>query len=906
MTTRSARSALAASSTLALLLSLSACSSSKGPAGPTGPAGTSTGTVSGTVVDAVAGGALAGVAVTISDTGGATLATAQTDGNGSFTASAPAGIVYVDLARQYYTSPGHLLVGVLAGKTVTVSASLSESALGWPSVTLAAPGDDVGYGATVPLVATASDPNGDALTFSWENVTSPALGAVSGSGANGTLTTPTMSAAFGWRADLANPGQFVSGYSVPDRFGIVPITADTRGQVTATVTVTDGRGGSGSASVTVSAASAVGDQRTVAIGTRLYLDSGHDAGNAWTLTTVPSGLSGSLSDPTARTPSLVLAQPGTYVASEGGNAVTVFAGTWLGVIAGGTGDAPTVDSTCLVCHTSGPAPIAEDEFTPWLGTGHATVFTRGIDGQLGPAYGAACIGCHAVGYDPGVASGGFDDLAAAQGWSFPSTLAAGNWADLVAGAPTVARMANVQCESCHGPQSSDAHMATDVFDPTLGNQHRPFVSPRISYSAEACGTCHAAGAYHIYSEWATASPPEVDGLVMAHSNRADALLATTASGLNSSCGRCHTAQGYTLYVSALAQGHVALDTNDARLKLQLKDVTPANAEPVTCVACHDPHDSTNPHQLRVYGSTPLLPSGFAAYGLGEGAICVTCHNSRNGAQNGSLALTYLHEDGETYNSGNPTGYSVPHQSTQGDVFAGHNAYFLGAASPMTSKHAAVEDGCVGCHMTLQPRTFLSGGTVKRSGHLFRILDEDQTTLCASCHGPSVDGGGIQGLVQAELAALASKLGKAAAAKIGGVGGVINVRAYDPATDLYSSTSASNLAIDLIQNPLISASPVDLHGQLGLALTFTSAVTIQLVDGNGNPSGAPQNMTTFSVQLGSLKDNQATPVALYTLSGNLIRAGWNYFLVAYDQSRGLHNPGFVQAVLTATLAKDLSN
>lgn len=59
-------------------------------------------------------------------------------------------------------------------------------------------------------------------------------------------------------------------------------------------------------------------------------------------------------------------------------------------------------------------------------------------------------------------------------------------------------------------------------------------------------------------------------------------------------------------------------------------------------------------------------------------------------------------------------------------------------------------------------------------------------------------------------------------------------------------------------------------------------------------------------MGAIKDNAATPAALYLLSGNLVRAGWNYFLIEGDQRKGLHNPSFVTAVLNATLAKDLSN
>ena len=62
---------------------------------------------------------------------------------------------------------------------------------------------------------------------------------------------------------------------------------------------------------------------------------------------------------------------------------------------------------------------------------------------------------------------------------------------------------------------------------------------------------------------------------------------------------------------------------------------------------------------------------------------------------------------------------------------------------------------------------------------------------------------------------------------------------------------------------------------------------------------------FGVQMGNIKDTQATPKVVYALSGNMVRAGWNYFLIEGDQSLGLHNPTFANAVLSTTLSKDLS-
>lgn len=892
---------------LVALLTLAACTGDTGPAGPQGPQGNAgsngsngqdaptTGTLAGTVTDGVMHDPLSNVAVTAMDSGGATLASATTAADGTFSLSVTAGPVDLSFAKDAYTSPGVLHAGVGVGLTVHLTVAMNESASGRPSVLLASTGDDFGYGAQVPISVTAADPNGDSLTYTWSNATAPTLGAVGAAGAvgnEGIVTMPSMDEAFASRIDPANPGAFISGYKVEDRFGIIPVSTDTRGQVTAKVTVSDGRGQSTTASITVNAASVADNVKNVPVGQRIYLNSGHDATNAWTLT-VPAGSTAVLDDPTLRTPSFVPDVKGVYTLAEGANTMTVYSGRYRGAIAGGSGDTIQIDSECTLCHGASFTDAAPDIFTPWLGTRHAQTFVDGVNGKLGTHFNGDCLSCHTSGFDPGVANNGFDDVAKTAGWTFPGTYAATNWTTMVNNAGPVAALASVQCESCHGPQTSDGHIKTH--DATNGSM--PFSSPRISYAAEVCAKCHAAGLTHIYSEWTTTSATG-----MGHGNRADTRLAAGATGLNSSCGRCHAAQGYELYSDLLKQGKVALNSVPA---VQLASITTKNVEPITCVACHDPHDATNPQQLRFYGDTPNLPGGFAGHGMGKGALCLTCHNSRNGAQNNSDSATYLHEDLEAYNSGNPTGYSAPHQAAQGDVFTGHNAYFMGANMPMTSRHAAIEDTCVGCHMTLNPKAFLGHGGPATAKHMFRIEDADKQALCSKCHGDAVNGEGIQAQVEAQLTTLGSKLSNAIEAKVNAFpGGVVKVRAWDPATDLYSSTSASNLALDVVGNPVTSVQISEIHGQIGFILNFANPITVNFVTGSGAAAGS-KNMTSFGVQLGAFKDGAGTNT-LYALSGNMVRAGWNYFLVEGDQSKGLHNPTFVTAVLNNTIAKDVTN
>ncbi len=67
-------------------------------------------------------------------------------------------------------------------------------------------------------------------------------------------------------------------------------------------------------------------------------------------------------------------------------------------------------------------------------------------------------------------------------------------------------------------------------------------------------------------------------------------------------------------------------------------LTRDTVQPQTCAVCHDPHaegassGEPNTGTVRITDNTPMLPAGFAAKNVGRGAICITCHNTRNGLQ----------------------------------------------------------------------------------------------------------------------------------------------------------------------------------------------------------------------------------------------------------------------------------
>lgn len=771
------------------------------------------------------------------------------------------------------------------------------------TVTITADADEIGFGNTVAVHATATSPSGAPLTYTWKNV------AAASTTKDATVKTPELATVLaGTAAPSSDPGGYYGAFKQEDRIGVLPINPDNRGAVTASVTVSDGVATPVTASVTVYAAGVSTGLRNVPTGVPVFLNSGHADPSAWTLTAVPAGSKAALSKASTRNASFTPDVAGKYTVAEGGKSMDIYAGTWAGAISGGSEDAkglPTVtaDANCTVCH-SVPA-IAPDMFTSWSKTPHATFFATGVNGLT--SNGSTCVACHTVGAEPAplAKNNGFDDVAAANGWVYPLVKKIGNWLGMWSDPKSaqVARMSNIQCENCHGPNVSSGHKTTA----TAG-----LTGLRVSLDASVCASCHASGTgHHNYSEWQQIDPDTGYG----HSKSAAGNASFTTSG---SCARCHTAEGFLVYLNQLTGGNIG----SLPATVMSTQVTPDIAHSVTCAACHDPHDAsvsgisfTNPAkpgvpsstQLRVFNDTKLLPSGFSVSGFGAGALCVVCHNSRNGAQTGSTTATYLHEDGETYNGGNPTGYSAPHQAAQGDVFAGRNAYFMGAgAMPMLSKHANIEETCVGCHMTLNPQTHLSHGAAATSKHVFYIRDQDKGKVCSNCHG-ATDGEALVKSIEDGLTALGAKMVSSVKAKLDAATAAApvyfkNVYLVDDKGAVVLNSAKAEVTANFVYdgaNKYASIVNTEVHGQIGHTYTLTNPITVSV-------SGVNYTVKSFEVGIGSMYSNSAMTTNVYALSGNMVRAGWNYYLIEGDQSKGIHNPSFATSVIKASLAKDLSN
>ncbi len=399
----------------------------------------------------------------------------------------------------------------------------------------------------------------------------------------------------------------------------------------------------------------------------------------------PTGSKAAIESPTTRTPALRPDKEGEYVlqlsvksgAVTSNSFVTVKGAKWVGV------------ATCASCHGTNPQVGLSDYYTPWTQTKHATMAVRGIDGLLSPFYNESCLACHTVGNDKdenayGFDNAGFDDVQAKVGWKFPTVLQVGNYAEM----PTnLQNLANIQCESCHGP----------------GSQHPGADSKSLDVAV--CATCHQDGQHHFRpSQWSLGPHGADDGY----------LNVSYAEGINPSCSKCHSPAGFVDW----RKGNTPIRAVAGRL---------------TCQACHDPHNSAEfpaeAHQVRVYDTVTLDDSVNTASppvltGQGTSALCMQCHNARR-----SPPPTYA------------SATTLPHESTAADVLNGIRASTnvqtvvagvtntLATVTLENSAHAGVAK-CVNCHMYDAGKNTVGNHTFSVTD---RLTDEDNLPACNQCH-----------------------------------------------------------------------------------------------------------------------------------------------------------------------------
>ena len=279
-----------------------------------------------------------------------------------------------------------------------------------------------------------------------------------------------------------------------------------------------------------------------------------------------------------------------------------------------------------------------------------------------------CLRCH-TGWNPNpmADNGGLDDVLVDAGFEMAVTPL--SYEELRVEYPEVANLAGEQCESCHGPGGlHDGNLNTNAMGSTL--------------SSMVCGQCHD----DQVQEW------------LLNSGHAEPYLRD-----RDSCFPCHAGEAFVAQAKGEPISEVGHDPSAH-----------------TCAVCHDPHSREYPAQLRIFGEVEM--PGGQVYDVGAGAGCLTCHNGRV-ADVEERALTSSHA--AHHNQQGPAllgiGYTVNFSSGTLELdeeefsFHGREEFVLGNFVDGGSEH---NDACVTCHMAGSP--YEEGpGFRKVGGHTHR-------------------------------------------------------------------------------------------------------------------------------------------------------------------------------------------
>jgi hypothetical protein len=422
----------------------------------------------------------------------------------------------------------------------------------WASLTLArqlvvGSAYQVGFDAPVTLRAALRCPLPGPPAFRWDQLAGPSL----------------ADRAQGWNAAQLRLRTHPLGARTarPDVLALSPREA---GQYVLRATASGG-GRVVRAEAEVTAASVLSGLLSVSVDTAVYADSGRDRpAGTWRLVARPPDSSAAIqpvstADGGGGVARVRLDRTGLYELFEerSGTRLVFEAGPW---------DTVPRDCDRPECHPS--------EQAGWEKTRHARALAERLERATAEPFGARCLPCHTVGYDPGAQAAGFDDAAEEL-----AVHVRDGWPGGAAALPRdLQRLADVWCIACHGPGRLPEH----------GN--RPMI-----VRAGVCAPCHdAPPKYAEFDQWR--------GTRMARP-------VADAERLGERCAGCHTAQGAVTRL----RGRI------------VRGVEASLAEPITCAVCHVAH-TAEPKLLRRTGTAALV-SGVL-FEAGKAAVCLGCHQAQ--------------------------------------------------------------------------------------------------------------------------------------------------------------------------------------------------------------------------------------------------------------------------------------
>lgn len=553
----------------AVLLASAGCSSSDSSGGGGGVVGTFVGTVTGST-----GSPLAGVTVTPQPADGPAT---TTDSKGKYSIPVPAGAYTLRFTGDNLQPATSASASVAMGGTTTVDQVMQASPL---TVTVNLPaavkgGGPTGFNTTVSGITATVKMNGsetsaDGVTWTIKDYYGLAdpPSAATPSPASGSSTSFSVGdfetireAANTWlneRYGTAGTEHEFEYIQAPERdqllsFGVQQVRAMSF-KVIAKVT-SGGLTSTGSA--IVSPVTIGNGGNTLPLGMMVVANAPSTSSFAWTLKYLPTDAAAGavFGDPPAgvalqgadtKNPTLVPTVTGVYQIANGTDAPIHFrVSTYHG--SGTSDDAAGDDGVkCNGCH-SGPYALT-GKFTEWAASAHGNfnfadpaatpigLFKLGLNGGEGTHYSESCISCHVVGYSKVSTADnrGFDDVMAEESWTFPTPPAAfdatlANWNSLPLG---LQHRGGIQCESCHGPLEPADHSSVGT-GMAIGHG---VVTPTASMKAGVCLVCHDALNNHD------------KGPLWSASGHANTELAIEEGAESKSCARCHSAEGFMIYL----------------------------------------------------------------------------------------------------------------------------------------------------------------------------------------------------------------------------------------------------------------------------------------------------------------------------------------------------------------------